>query len=73
MSKIEINKVRYTPPMGTKYPFAEMEVGDSFDVDPMKGQSAQISGNCYAKRRGYNWKFTCKVIDKITARVWRVM
>lgn len=65
-----------------KYPFAEMEVGDSFAV-PLTGErygnhssdkaavSLSVTSHTYGKRHGK--KFTVRQLnDEGVARVWRV-
>ena len=64
------------------YPFAQMEVGDSFDApDDMgaykngssKRQNAiSSSARGYAKKHASEAKFTTRKIDENTIRCWRV-
>jgi hypothetical protein len=66
----------------TKYPFAEMEVGDSFAV-PLAGESygrhsgdkaaASLSRNSHTYGKKHGKTFTVRQLnDEGVARVWRV-
>lgn len=74
---IQIDKNIPIPPRPTlpgrpsKYPFAEMEVGDSFATDkPCRGTTISGSINFAAKKLGY--KFTSRKQADGTIRVWRI-
>jgi hypothetical protein len=65
----------------SKYPFFEMEVGDSFeakvDGNTSPEKLAMSIRNCYHNVCKYNlqlkdWKFTIRVVDKKSVRCWRV-
>ena len=71
----EIEKGIAVPAARFKYPWAEMEIGDSFFVEPgersltkMHGHLSSL-GNHYGKPRGM--KFTTRQVDG-GVRVWRV-
>ena len=54
---------------GTKYPFASMDVGDSFYAGPRDMEGARVSSYAYANR--HNVKFrTGREGDGL--RVWRI-
>ncbi len=65
-----------------EYPFAGMEVGDSFSAPRDMGQTKNgqdkrqnTIGSCargYTKRRNPTAKFTVRVVDENTVRCWRV-
>ena len=85
---IAINKTKHPAPSMTGrgleplYPFAQMEVGDSFDAPndmgaskggSSKRQSTIISSSYqYAKNHASEAKFTTRKIDENTIRCWRV-
>lgn len=72
MYKIQKNiPIPAKKPQGRKqvYPFARMEVGDSFVVPLSKSKSLASSINKYAKSLGM--KFTRRVLGK-EVRVWRI-
>jgi hypothetical protein len=54
---------------GSKYPFAQMRIGDSFVVDKRQDQfgNTVIYG---AKQTGF--KFTTRKIDANSTRIWRI-
>lgn len=58
----------------SKFPFASMEVGDSFFVPHMK-TSAEMSGAIALAKRKHGFKFVCRRIIENSApigiRVWR--
>jgi hypothetical protein len=65
---VPIPKIR----QGTVYPFAEMEVGDSFFVpvqEPSKASSIRACASAYGKKN--NVVFSCKQVEG-GVRVWRV-
>lgn len=57
-----------------KYPFAQMEIGDSFfvadEADNKAGTNARISALCYAKRHP-EYKFVSGKVEG-GHRIWRV-
>lgn len=55
----------------TKYPFATMEVGDSFVVSPAAARSISGSMSNHA-RRNKDTKFTRRRISDTEIRIWRV-
>ena len=66
----------------TVYPFPQMEVGDSFALPRDRGQT--LTGSCktqnilsscarnYAKKHNPEARFSIRLIDENTVRVWRV-
>lgn len=57
-----------------KYPFDEMEVGDSFMIEgytPKKIVSITSSANSFCKTHRNGWKFTVRKIEG-DIRIWRV-
>jgi len=55
----------------SKYPFAEMEPGDSFFVKDVKASSLHTSALCFAKRHQPAWKFVTRKVEGGT-HIWRV-
>ena len=68
-----IEKGLPVPPQGTKgrkYPFPEMEVGDSFTA-PKSDLCSVKSASCqYGRRKG--WKFSTRVSGSDEVRCWRM-
>ena len=54
----------------SKYPFANMEVGESFLVEATPAKAASLA--TAAGRRRPGWKFISRKVDETHARVWRV-
>jgi hypothetical protein len=78
MSEIKIDKGVPVPPLTQgrrmKYPFRQMEVGDSFFVPGVKTSSG-FSGCLHGVRKSTGWTFTCRsrVEDGVQGvRVWRI-
>lgn len=69
MSKIRIDK---GIPMPRKFPFEEMEVGDSFVVPP---DTHRTTVNIAAKRFGdkHGMKFATRTMPDGTLRCWRIV
>lgn len=65
----EIEKSIPFPHEAKKYPFDEMDVGDSFFVPNKK--SGAISGSKQIAQRRTGFKFVCRNVDG-GVRVWRV-
>lgn len=55
--------------MGNKYPFSEMEVGDSFYVDGATPNQLQNAASYWRKKAGY--KFVARRENE-GARIWRI-
>lgn len=55
---------------GSKYPFKDMAVGDSFAV-PLKAQSLRSIATSYAKKEQGTVKFAVRIAEG-GSRVWRV-
>ena len=58
-----------------KYPFADMEIGDSFCMGSYtrdKMIKAYDSARRYAKRTNMGYKFKVKKTEKNELRVWRI-
>ena len=53
-----------------RYPFHEMEVGDSFLI-PGARVNHGVRATAYHFGRRHNMKFTCRMVDE-GMRVWRV-
>lgn len=60
---------RGTPGRNAKYPFAKLEVGDSFFIPGIKVQSASRNANYHSMRLGR--KFVCRTVDG-GVRIWRI-
>ena len=79
MSEIEIEKGIAIPAYGirgshrAKYPFRQMEVGDSFTVmDTTVSFQVLMNRLCGASRNCKNKKFTTRKIGDHEVRVWRL-
>jgi hypothetical protein len=61
-------------PERAKYPFRDMEVGDSmFFEDENQGASARVASLRFVKAHQPDWKFTLRrAEDKPGWRLWRV-
>jgi hypothetical protein len=58
-------------PIPVKYPFANMQVGDSFAVQPdVKRQAIAVAAHRYGLKHGM--KFTVRLTTDRTLRCWRV-
>lgn len=72
MSKIIIDKdippPENKPGPQTKYPWADMDVGDSFFAE---GKSTNHFSTTTKRYRDKGWKFTTRTVDGGT-RVWRI-
>ena len=72
MTKITIDKDVPIPEKKSKprkYPWADMEVGDSFEM-PLSTKTASAQAS-YAGVR-YGMKFTCRKTGPNTTRIWRI-
>ena len=49
-----------------KYPFEDLEVGDSFEAPEVARKSTYM----YEKSTGF--KFTCRAVSETTVRIWRI-
>lgn len=65
----------------SKYPFFEMEVGDSFVVSVKEGQLAQKVANsirtcyhniCHHNKEYKTMKFTIRILSNVSVRCWRI-
>lgn len=64
-------KVEKGVPLPAKYPFAGMQVGDSFAVPlGIKRQAVSVAAHRYGKAHGM--KFTVRLMPDRTFRCWRV-
>ena len=77
MTDFKIEKgIQLTPSQtNQKYPFFEMEVGDSFIIsDVYTSEEMNRCGNAsrsWAKQRGNGRKFALRKTDKNEIRIWR--
>jgi len=77
VKEIKIEKGIPVPPKGAankKYPFSEMEVGDSFFAPNIR--QALVTGS-FGPHEAKGWKFTCRTIKDEAGvlqgvRVWRI-
>ena len=71
VQKISIDKnvsISYQTPR-VRYPFSEMDVGDSFIIfDYKKAESARVAALLFTKRRMPNWRFSMRK----TTEGWRL-
>lgn len=74
LERIKIDKNIPIPKTGTKsiYPFAEMEVGDSFSVDISQQAGVKSSSYAFGNRQTPIRKFTTRKINENEARIWRI-
>lgn len=75
-SGVPIPKVSRVTKGSTKYPFESMNVGDSFAV-PMKDASVEtvlnrVRAATFRYAKDYGGKFTVRVMDDETVRIWRI-
>lgn len=72
MADFKVDKNIPPPTRKAKYPFAEMQVGDSFFVPDMTTRSLQNAASYY--RKTLNYKFESKAREENGvkgARIWR--
>ena len=68
MSQISIDK---KVPLPVRFPFADMEVGDSFAVPPEVNRPAiNVAAMRYGRK--HNMKFTVRLTPDRTLRCWRI-
>lgn len=59
------------PPRAGQYPFADMEVGDSFLVsDKARGESARVAARNFRLRNAPDWIFASRR-EGTGLRIWR--
>lgn len=59
-------------PKVQRYPFAEMDVGDSLFFEELtQAESAQNAGHAYGKKHGNGFKMTRRKMDN-GYRLWRI-
>ena len=68
-AEFKIDKGILLPKARSKYPFQEMEVGDSFKVPETMLQRARGAAYQYARRS--KTKFTCRA-NQGKIRIWRI-
>lgn len=54
-----------------KYPFGEMQVGDSFTAQVKQTRLSNAAAT-YARYHGGGLKFTTRKIDDANTRIWRI-
>ena len=63
-------KIEKNIPLPSKYPFADMEIGDSFAVPPhIKRTAVSVSALRYGDKHGM--QFTVRLMPDRTLRCWR--
>lgn len=68
MSKLPIDK---NVPLPRRFPFADMQVGDSFAVPPdVKRPAVTVAAMRYGRKHGM--KFTIRLTPDRSLRCWRV-
>lgn len=71
---IPIPPIESTPHMygnvRRKYPFAEMKVGDSFEVK-IASHNLSAAARSFARRNNLHWKFTVRQF-MFYSRIWRI-
>lgn len=68
---VQIPDSRWQRGRPRKYPFSEMEVGDSFVVQPTERKPAITSADQWAKYHKNGAKFVSRFVDGVV-RIWRV-
>lgn len=64
-------KVEDNVPVPTKYPFATMQVGDSFELpEGVKRSTVSVAAHRFSKKHG--GKFTVRLTEDRKLRCWRV-
>lgn len=68
--ELKMFQIEKNVPLPKKYPFDEMEVGDSFEIpDPLKRNTVNIAAKRYEQKTGK--KFVVRLKDK-KLRCWRL-
>lgn len=67
--KVEQGVALPPAPSNTRYPFAQLKVGDSFFAAADKADSACASVSYWARKTGF--KFTSRSVDG-GVRIWRI-
>lgn len=71
LSALQIDPDVPMPKSKTRYPFKEMEVGDSiFFAELSRATSARVSAAQFTQKHEPTWKFTLKRVDG-GWRLWR--
>lgn len=70
MSNVKIDKKVPLPALRSDWPFAEMEVGHSFEVPAEKERSARACVHAFQTKNG--GKFTVRRQEDGNLRCWRV-
>ena len=58
------------PPIFARYPFAQMQLGDSFVMPQEQVSKARNAASAFARKRGV--KFLFRRVDNDTFRCWRI-
>jgi hypothetical protein len=53
-----------------KYPFEQLKVGDSFEVEGVSAAQLCVNAQHYTRKHG--WKFTARTTGFNKCRVWRI-
>ena len=53
-----------------QYPFAQMEVGDSFLVEAPYVKRTAVAASSYARKHG--WSFSLRAVSDTQHRLWRL-
>lgn len=69
-SQFKIERGIPLPARRNKYPFAEMQIGDSFSA-PLS-EERRLSASAAARGFAIGAKFSVRRVDADTVRVWRV-
>lgn len=59
-------------PKKTKYPFAEMEVGESFLIPKKKTDNCRSAANQFSRRHQPEWRFSVYKENEKQSRCWRI-
>lgn len=68
--KIESNVPMPTTPCQTRYPFAEMKIGDSILFSSAEGRLARVAAQNWGARNGM--RFSSRKVSETSMRIWRI-
>ena len=70
---IKIDKDVPRPTRQTTYPFADMEIGDSFFAEGKNGNQLRNAAGHYRKKNGWKFEVEERVENNVKgARIWRI-
>ena len=60
-------------PLGSKFPFGAMQVGDSFLLNGERPSTVGYMAAVFARRQSPKWKFVVRKVEDGHHRCWRVL